>query len=104
MAALLGFYRNRGDSIVLPEVNLEKHADKAIARAEDALKRHAGAEELLEAAEYIANLLESCELVPMAYLPTAKIQAFRRMEKPSIPEIRLYLVSLMHTLESVQAI
>lgn len=104
VAALLGFYRNRGDSIVLPEVNLEKHADKAIARAEDALKRHAGAEELLEAAEYIANLLESCELVPMAYPPTAKIEAFRRMEKPSIPEIRLYLVSLMHTLESVQAI
>lgn len=104
VAALLGFYRNRGDSIILPQVNSEKHADKAIVRAEDVLFRRGDAHELLEAAEYIANLLEANELVPMAYPPTAKIEAFRRAEKPSIPEIRLYLVSLIDTLKAARSL
>ncbi len=104
VAALLGFYRNRGEGIILPQVNSEKHADKAIARAEDVLFRRGDAHELLEAAEYIANLLEANELVPMAYPPTAKIEAFRRAEKPSIPEIRLYLVSLIDTLKAARSL
>lgn len=104
VAALLGFYRNRGEGIILPQVNSEKHADKAIARAEDALFRRGDARELLEAAEYIANLLEANELVPMAYPPTAKIEAFRRAEKPSVPEIRLYLVSLIETLKAARSL
>ena len=67
----------------------------AIAAARDALEKRAGAEELLEAAENVANLLEAGELVPMAVPPTARIAAYRRSEKKDIREIRSFLYNLV---------
>jgi len=57
------------------------------------------ANELLEACEFAANLLEAGELVPMAYPPTARIEAYRRMEKPDCDEIKDYLIELIETLK-----
>ena len=57
------------------------------------------AAELLEACEFAANLLEGGELVPMACSPTAKIEAYRRMDNPDCDEIRDYLSKLIDTLK-----
>jgi hypothetical protein len=95
VAAILGFFRNRNETAIQSDVNQEGHADKAIAAARDALEKRAGAEELLEAAENVANLLEAGELVPMAVPPTARIAAYRRSEKKDIREIRSFLYNLV---------
>lgn len=95
VAAILGFFRNRNETAITSDVNQEGMADKAIAAANEALKRYVEADELLEAAEHVANLLEAGELVPMAVPPTAKIAAYRRAEKPDIMEIRGFLYDLV---------
>ena len=92
--------RSRGETALLPDVNQEGHADKAIRMAEDAMNKKASAEELLEAAEYVANLLEAGELVPMALPPTARIVAYRRGEKKDIKEIRSFLYGLTKQLKT----
>ena len=98
VAAILGFFRNRNETAIYPDVNQEGHADKAIAYATEMLDRRAPADELLEAAEYCANLLETGELVPMAYPPTAQIEAFRRSEKKDFHAIRAFTYELIETL------
>ena len=95
VAAIRGFFRNRGETAIYPDINMEHYAEKAIALAKDALARSAGEEELLEAAEYIANMLECGELVPMACPPTAQINAYRRLETVNIAEIRMFLYKLV---------
>lgn len=104
VAAILGFFRNRNETAIQSDVNQEGYADKAIAAAMDALKRKAGAEELLEAAESVANLLEAGELIAMAVPPTAKIAAYRRAEKKDIMEIRAFLYDLVLKLKEGCAI
>lgn len=101
VAAIRGFFRNRSETAVYPDINMERHAEKAIAFAKDALNRRASAEELLEAAEYIANMLECGELVPMAFPPTAQINAYRRAEAPNIVEIRMFLYTMVKKLKDV---
>lgn len=44
-------------------------------------------------------MLEAGELVPMAYPPTAKVAAYRRMAHPNVDEIRDYLYELLVTLK-----
>ena len=99
VAAILGFFRNRNETALLSDVNQEGHADKALKMAREALEKKASAGELLEAAEYVANLLEAGELVPMAVPPTAKIAAYRRMEKKDLKSIRSFLYTLMQQLK-----
>lgn len=99
VAAILGFFRNRNETALGSDVNQEGHADKAVCQALDALARKAPAEELLEAAEYVANLLEAGELVPMAVPPTAKIAQYRREEKKDVKEIRSFLYGLVGQLK-----
>jgi len=110
VSALLGFYRNRDDSAIYPDVNQEGHAEKALALARSAVlhaKRRIGPAqgrrtdptELLEACEYIANLLECGEHIAMACPPTAKIAAFRRQENPDIQQILDYLYELSEVLK-----
>ena len=109
IAAIYGFYRKRDLNTtikVLP--NREKHAEKAIALVEKVLngdfveepdvfgiapfrsKRSSAktmgnrtaatpVDDILEAAEYCANLLEGAEMVPMWEPPTAKIETWRKM-------------------------
>ena len=98
VAAILGFFRNRDETAVFPDINGEGHVEKAIAFTREVLKHKSSAEELLEAAEYIVNLLECGELIPMAYPPSAKIAAYRRQKNPNIPELRAWLYSLVETI------
>jgi hypothetical protein len=107
IAAIYGFYRKRDlNTTVKALPNREKHAEKAIALLEKVLdgdfdvfpdvfgiesfrasgnrtsgNRPSGnsVDDILEAAEYCANLLEGAEMVPMRELPTAKIETWRKM-------------------------
>ncbi|MBQ6551914.1 MAG: hypothetical protein IJL78_10955 [Lachnospiraceae bacterium] len=107
-AAILGFYRNRKETAIRSDVEQENYVERAIFYADKALRGtrrnarrdHSGdAMELLEACEFAANLLEGGELVPMAYPPTAKIEAYRRMAHPDCDEIRDFLIDLIETLK-----
>ncbi len=109
IAAIYGFYRKRDLNTtikVLP--NREEHAEKAIALVEKVLNgdfveepdvfgiapfisRRSSVkpmgnrtpatpvDDILEAAEYCANLLEGAEMVPMWEPPTARIETWRKM-------------------------
>jgi hypothetical protein len=102
IAAIYGFYRKRDlNTAVKALPNREAHAEKAIALLELALdgdldvfpdvfgiepfrasgNRPSGnsVDDILEAAEYCANLLEGAEMVPMWEPPTAKIETWRKM-------------------------
>jgi hypothetical protein len=102
IAAIYGFYRKRDlNTTVKALPNREEHAEKAIALLEKVLdgdldvfpdvfgiepfrasgNRPSGnsVDDILEAAEYCANLLEGAEMVPMWEPPTAKIETWRKM-------------------------
>lgn len=87
-AAVLGFYRNRSESAVLTNANKEGYAQRGIQMVKDALEENTevfrasskSIDEVLEAAEFCANLLEACELVPMNDPPTAQIERIRRKQ------------------------
>jgi hypothetical protein len=90
VAAIMGFHRNRSNSAIKAHANREGHALKAIQKVKEALDegvevftiKRKTVEEILEAAEYCANLLEACELVPMWDPPTAKIGRLRAQTNP----------------------
>lgn len=96
VAAVMGFYRNRAKSAVKPNPNKEGHAQKAIGLIRAALEEKTEifvaerkpVEDILEACEYCANLLESCEMVPMYDPPTARISRLRQQESPDMQEAR----------------
>ena len=86
VAAVMGFYRNRKlDTIIRPVPNREGHVTGAIRAIEAALNdnpstfRYAAnsLDQLLDAAETAANLLEAAEMVPMYVPPTARIRFWR---------------------------
>ena len=105
-AAVMGFSRNRSaGGYVLPNANKEGHAQKAIEMVKDALQDNREVfigktkpiEEILEAAEYCANLLECCELVPMYNPPTRQIEIIR--ESGNVTEAQRLAYSLAKALE-----
>ena len=107
-AAIMGFFRNRGEEMICSDVNQENYLDRAILYANRVILEtrqnsgfdHSGdAEKILEVCEFCANLLEGGEFVPMKYPPTAKIEAYRRMPKPNCEELRDYLMELLDTLK-----
>ncbi|NLE74724.1 MAG: cellulase family glycosylhydrolase [Actinobacteria bacterium] len=110
VAAIYGFYRKRDlATAVRPSPNREGNATRAIALAEEALAerpsvfqyRRQATEDMLDAAEHIANLLEGCEMVPMVVPPTARIQAWRDHpeEERDIEAIREFTYELAQTLK-----
>ena len=110
IAAIFGFYRNRDlKTSIKPNPNKEGHADKALAMLEKALKdettvlpnKRPSSDDLLEAVEYCANLLESAEMVPMFEPPTARIQTWRAMpaEERNLDEMRTFAYELGLTLK-----
>ncbi|MBQ6287588.1 MAG: cellulase family glycosylhydrolase [Bacteroidales bacterium] len=110
VAAVMGFYRNRDATTMVAEYpNKEGYVDRAIKLAEDAFKEEkevfkstkASTDDLLEAAEYCANILESAQMVPMHEPPTAKIQAWRKMDPKDRPEkeIRQFTYNLVKLLK-----
>ena len=110
VAAMMGCFRCRDTSVIIPGlVNREGSARKAVDRLRRALAgvkpensftwRFASTRELLEASEHAANLLECCDLVPMAIPPTARIAAWRKMENPPWTDIRIFAYDLAKRLE-----
>lgn len=93
VAAVLGFYRNRSETAVIPNPDREGHARGAINKVRDALsgtfrRDVKPIDAVLEAAEICANLLECCELVPMTDGPMAKIERLRAMPQPDMKAAR----------------
>lgn len=110
VAALYGFYRNRGEDRILPDGNREEHVYKAIEavnkvlkieRAALFMKKEKSMEDLLDAAEYCINILESCELVPMWNAPSAILADYRRQkpEERNEQEIRRFAFQLAEQLK-----
>lgn len=108
VAALYGFYRNRGENILRADVNQENYVGDLIKRVtllisnthRNSRKDHSSdAVELLELCEYASNLLEAGELVPMTYPPTAKVAAYRRQSNPDVEEIKDWLCELVELLK-----
>lgn len=100
VAAIRGFFRNRSSTAVIPNINKEKYAQKALAFASEALQKNDDID-MLEAAEYIANMLECAELVPMANPPTTMIAALRSENTPDKLAIRRLLYDLIKILKDV---
>ena len=105
LAAVLGFYRKRDlTTDIMHNPNKEGHAQKALAKIEEVLtdnyktfeSRRTSTDDILEAAEYAANLLEGAEMVPMIEPPTAKIETWRAMPEAerNAEEIRNFTYEL----------
>jgi hypothetical protein len=107
IASIMGFHRNRSISAVKANPNMEGNVQKAIQEVKDALEEntelfHFGRnsqEEIFEAAEYCANLLECSEMVPMWDPPTAKIERLRNQKNPDLYEVRRLAFDLAKLLE-----
>lgn len=107
VAAILGFHRNRTETAVKPNPNKEGYAERAIQLVKDALAEGTEVfrssqkpiEEILEAAEFCANLLECCELVPMFDPPSTKINILRSQEKPDMLEARKLAYELIQIIK-----
>lgn len=85
-AAVMGFYRKRSGERLFENLNKEGHAEIGIGMVKKALTHDCSdtfhitrndIEDILEAAEYCANLLEGCQMVPMQNPPTAQINELR---------------------------
>ena len=107
IAAIYGFYRKRDlNTSVKVNPDMEGHAQKAIALVKEMLGGDTevfgfsphSVDEILEAAEYCANILEGAEMVPMWEPPTAKIGTWRAMSREDKEkhrdEIRAYTYDL----------
>lgn len=104
IAAMMGCYRNRDLATIIPGLpNREGAAERCVSDIKAALAEKTGdmfnyqaanVSKLLEACERAANLLECCDLVPMVIPPTAKIAAWRKMEKAPLAEIRAFAYDL----------
>jgi hypothetical protein len=88
IAAVMGFYRNRNlQTIIKPVPNREGEAARAIKQIELVLSDNTDpffhqkntTNDLLDAGEVAANLLESAEMVPMHVPPSAKILSWRAL-------------------------
>ena len=78
-AAMIGFFRNRGENVVLEDPDLEQWVTKAVANARRWLATpDAKWEDGLNAAEVAANLLEAAQLTAMREPPTRTVDLLRR--------------------------
>lgn len=111
IAAMMGCYRNRDiKTIVVPIPNREGQGQRCVDDIRKALTeytcdafdyRPSDIAQLLNACERAANLLEACDLIPMACPPTAKILAWRKMKKPPLAEIRRLAYELASKLKDI---
>ena len=86
VAAMFGFFRNRTPERMRYRPNKEGHAFKAVEAVREVLdtreitlfhSKKVTSDDILEAVERCANLLEGAEMVPMWDLPSAKIADWR---------------------------
>ena len=110
IAAVLGFYRSRDvKTMVRPNPTREGGVTRALKQLEEALKdepsvfgyKKTAMDQILEAAEYCANFLESAEMVPMIEPPTARIRYWREQpeEQRDREAIRAFAYELGLTLK-----
>jgi hypothetical protein len=108
IAAIYGWHRNRDLNTSIKEnPNREGHVQKALDQLKAALdegsgrRRLSSTDNILEAAEYCANLLEAAQMVPMREPPTAKILFWRSQppEERDQEAIRKFAYELGQTLK-----
>jgi len=110
VAAIMGFYRNRDlETIIRPVPNREGHATRALQAIEEALGDNPSTfrytrnstDQILDAAERAANLLEAAEMVPMYLPPSAQIRFWREQppEERDRDAIRAFAYDLGLTLK-----
>lgn len=98
VTAMMGIYRNYSESRIKPNPNKEGKAAEALRRLERAMTdsaevfRHkaASSDAILEALEWVINLLECCEMVPMYEPPRVKLLKYKNTpeEKRDLDEIK----------------
>jgi len=98
-AAIMGFFRNRGETVVLEDPDREQWVTKAVDHARKWLADPTAKwEDGLNAAETAANLLESAQLTAMREPPTRTIDQLR-LGKPDMPALRAVLQKYVALLE-----
>jgi hypothetical protein len=102
VAALLGFFRNRGPE-VMPEVpDREGRVTRAVAENKKWLADpNAAWEPGLDLAERSANLLEAAQLIAMHDLPTRQVDLMRKGQ-PDMPALRALVRKFTGILEACQ--
>lgn len=101
-AAVLGFFRNRGEAVVPEDADREGVVTAAVANAKAWLARPDGGwTEGLDAVETMANLLEGAQLTAMHDLPTRQVDLLRA-RKPDLPGLRALLEKYAAALEPYQ--
>lgn len=108
IASIMGFHRNRDvDTIIKPNANKEGYAQTGIDMLREALQcetevfkaQRKPVEDLLEACEFCANLIECCELIPMYDALLPQIYKWRKEENPDILNIRKFAFELAEILK-----
>ena len=102
VAALLGFFRNRGANVVEDVPDRENHLSDAVMKNKAWLADpNPDWEAGLDLAEVSANLLEAAQLSPMHNLPTRQVEILRSGQ-PDIPALRSMLEKSTSLLEPYQ--
>ena len=102
VAALLGFFRNRGEDVVEDAPDRENHLTDAVTKNKAWLADpNPNWETGLDLAEVSANLLEAAQLAPMHNLPTRQVELLRNGQ-PDIPALRSMLERFTSLLEPYQ--
>lgn len=101
-AAILGFFRNRGPSVVLENPDRERWVTRAVTDGRKWLNQPTPDwQEGLKQAEIEANILETAQLVPMRDPPTRMVEQFRR-GAPNLPALQELVRHFISTLEPYQ--
>jgi hypothetical protein len=101
-AALLGFFRNRGDSVVEDVPDRENHLTETVTKDKAWLADpNADWNSGLDLAEVSANLLEAAQLAPMHQLPSRQVILLRNGQA-DVPALRSILEKYTALLEPYQ--
>jgi hypothetical protein len=99
VAAVMGFYRNRGPNVVLEDPDREHAVQKAVNGGKAWLVSPSPDwNEGLKQAEIEANILETAQLVPMREPPTRALD-FLRNAPPDIPSLQILIRRWIQVLE-----
>ena len=102
VAAIMGFYRNRGPNVVLEDPDRERWVQRAVTGGKAWLASPApNWNEGLKQGEIEANILEAAQLVPMREPPTRALELLRNAP-PDIPALQALVRRYVAILEPYQ--
>ena len=102
VAAIMGFYRNRGPNVVLEDPDRERWVQRAVTGGKAWLASPApNWNEGLKQAEIEANILETAQLVPMREPPTRALELLSNAP-PDIPALQALVSRFVSILEPYQ--